>query len=140
MYINCSTLFDCTYTGVTGNPRLAQLPFWDRAQQHVNTVQDWHRSRNQQRNYETLLQIFGLRTQPLNITPPVCKNHIWNFKFEIEHAGVFDVYGNSDVLAGLKQDCDGVPMLINLCEKQITVPRICVEGQDQNVWFEAINI
>jgi hypothetical protein len=139
MKIQCRTLFDCTQTGVTGTFRLSEIPYQDRGGQAVNNQQDWHRSRNQQRNYETLLQIFGLRTQPQAITQPTCKNGVWEFSFEIESEGVFDVHRSADPLAGLKMDCEGVPMMLNLTEAQTTGPVLITQGAQQNIWFEAIN-
>jgi hypothetical protein len=139
MKILCRTLFDCSCTGVTGNFRPGELPFQDRAAQTVQSQLDWNRSRNQQRNYETLLQIFGLRTQPQNITVPVKIDGAWQFEFESESEGVFDVYGDADPLAGLKLDCDGVPMVVSLGEVLGTGPTICTQGPQQNIWFETIN-
>ena len=139
MKIQCRTLFDCTRTGVTGTFRLSEIPSQDRAGQAVNNQSDWHRSRNQQRNYETLLQIFGLRTQPQEITQPVCKNGVWQFEFETETEGVFDVHGSEDPLAGLKLDCEGVPMMLNLTEKSLKDPVLITQGAQQNIWFDAIN-
>jgi hypothetical protein len=111
----------------------------DRAGQMVNNHPDWNRSRNQQRNYETLLQIFGLRTQPQEITQPVRDNGVWQFTFESESEGVFEMHGNQDPLAGLKLDCDGVPMMLNLTEQSGLAPVLTTQGEQQNIWFETIN-
>jgi hypothetical protein len=139
MKILCRTFFDCSRTGITGNFRSGELPFQDRATQEIRNQSDWNRSRNQQRNYETLLQIFSLRTQPQNITVPVKVGNTWQFEFESESEGVFDVYGDADPLAGLKIDCDGVPMILNLGESTNTGPTIQTYGLQQNIWFETIN-
>jgi hypothetical protein len=139
MKILCRTLFDCSRTGITGNFRPGELPFQDRAAQEIRSQSDWNRSRNQQRNYETLLQIFSLRTQPQNITTPAKIDNAWQFEFESESEGVFDVYGDADPLAGLKIDCDGVPMVLNLGESADTGPTIQTHGLQQNIWFETIN-
>jgi hypothetical protein len=139
MKIQCRTLFDCTRTGVTGAFRASEIPYQDRAGQPVANQQDWHRSRNQQRNYETLLQIFGLRTQPQEITQPVCDNGVWQFSFVSESEGVFEIHGNSDSLAGLKLDCDGVPMMQNLTEQSGLAPVLTTQGEQQNIWFNTIN-
>lgn len=139
MKILCRTLFDCSLTGITGSFRPGEIPFKDRADQDIRSQQDWNRSRNQQRNYETLTQIFGLRTQPQNITRPVKIDHVWQFEFDSESEGVFDVYGDPDPLAGLKLDCDGVPMVLNLTEDKDVAPTIRTQGEQQNIWFETIN-
>lgn len=139
MKILCRTLFDCSRTGVTGIFRPSEIPYMDRAGQMVNNHQDWNRSRNQQRNYETLLQIFGLRTQPQEITQPVYQDGSWKFMFESENEGVFGVHNNPDPLAGLLIDCEGVPMIQNLTEKSSLVPVLTTQGEQQNIWFDTIN-
>jgi hypothetical protein len=139
MKIQCRTLFDCTRTGVTGAFRASEIPYQDRAGQLVDNQQHWHRSRNQQRNYETLLQIFGLRTQPQEITQPVYKNGVWQFSFVSESEGVFETHSNPDPLAGLKLDCDGVPMMLHLTEQSDLAPVLTTQGPQQNIWFETIN-
>ncbi len=139
MKIVCRTLFDCSYTGVTGHFRASEIPFVDQAGQPVSDQTHWHRSRNQQRNWETLMQIIGLRTQPQNITKPECKSQTWCFEFVAEAEGVYSLTGNEDPLSGLKQDCIGVPMVVGLNEKSNMLPRISIDGADQNIWFETIN-
>jgi len=139
MKILCRTLFDCSYTGVTGHFRVAEVPFVDRSGQQITDQTEWNRSRNQQRNWESLIQIFSLRTQPQDMTVPVCRNGVWEFEFKSESEGVFEIFGNPDLLAGLKADCEGVPMIINLNEQTEIAPTICTSGQGQNIWFETIN-
>jgi hypothetical protein len=139
MKISCRTLFDCSRTGVTGHYRSSEIPFVDAVGQPVNNQSDWNRSRNQQRNLETLLQIIGLRTQPQNISNPVCQNNTWEFEFECESEGVYEIHGNADPLAGLKTDCEGVPMMLNLQEHPSLAPTITTTGTDQNIWFSAVN-
>lgn len=139
MKIVCCTLFDCSYTGVTGHYRPSEIPFIDQADQPVTGHDDWNRSRNQQRNWETLMQIIGLRTQPQDITKPEYKDNKWCFEFVAEADGVYSLTDNPDPLAGLKQDCDSVPMVVNLDEPSNILPIINVSGPGQNIWFETIN-
>jgi len=139
MKIQCRTLFDCSYTGITGHFRVAEIPFVDRVGQRITDQLEWNRSRNQQRNWESLIQIISLRTQPQDMTVPVCKDGVWEFEFKSESEGVFEIYGNPDLLAGLKADCEGVPMMINLNEQPELTPTICVAGDNQNIWFSAVN-
>jgi hypothetical protein len=139
MKIQCRTLFDCSRTGVTGSFRPSEIPYQDRAGQAVNNHSDWHRSRNQQRNYETLLQIFGLRTQPQEISNPQCQDSVWEFSFISENEGVFGVHNNTDPLAGLLIDCEGVPMIVNLTESDSVESMIITSGTQQNIWFKTIN-
>ena len=139
MKIICRTLFDCSYTGVTGHFRSIDMPFNDRAGQAVENIDDWHRSRNQQRNWETLMQIIGLRTQPQNVTRPEQKDNKWTFEFTAESEGVYSLTDNPDPLAGLKLDCSGVPMVLGLDEKTGISATINTNGPKQNIWFETIN-
>jgi hypothetical protein len=137
MKIRCTTTFDCTRTGVTGHYRVSQLPFVDRSGKLISTQQEWACSRNQQRNYETLLQIFGLKTQPLDITDPVKNSQSqWEFEFCVETPAVFLLADNSDPLASLKRDCEKVPMIADV--GNISQP-LSVLTVDQNIWFEVIN-
>lgn len=140
MKITCRTLFDCSCTGVTGHFRSSEIPFVDRAGQQVNNQQDWNHSRNQQRNWETILQIISLRTQPEHISLPVQHNGVWEFEFQSESEGVFEVYNDPDPLAGLRVDCEGVPMMLNLTEQPRLSPTITTVGKDQNIWFSTVNI
>ena len=139
MKIQCRTLFDCTRTGVTGAFRPSEIPYQDRAGQPVHNHENWHRSRNQQRNYETLLQIFGLRTQPQEITQPKLINGMWQFSFVSESEGVFDMHNNPDPLAGLLVDCEGVPMVAGLGEQPGIATVLTTQGDQQNIWFTSIN-
>jgi hypothetical protein len=139
MKIQCRTLFDCTRTGVTGAFRASEIPYQDRAGQPVHNHEHWHRSRNQQRNYETLLQIFGLRTQPQEISQPQLINGMWQFDFVSESEGVFDMHNNPDPLAGLLVDCEGVPMVTGLGELPGIATVLTTQGDQQNIWFTSIN-
>lgn len=139
MKIVCHTLFDCSYTGVTGHYRSSEVPFVDKVGQTISSLSDWNHSRNQQRNWETLMQIIGLRTQPQSVTRPVTKSGKWTFEFIAEATGVYSLTDSPDPLAGLKQDCEGVPMVVGLTEKDNLAPTISVAGPNQNIWFETIN-
>jgi hypothetical protein len=139
MRIQCKTLFDCSYTGVTGSFRTSMIPFEDRAGQPIHDLTAWNRSRNQQRNWETLLQILGLRTQPMDLVMPVYQDGAWKFEFAIESEGVYTINNNADPLAGLLNDCDGVPMLTGLTEKSGVERTISTHGADQNIWFLQLN-
>ena len=139
MKIACKTLFDCSATGVTGHFRPAQMPFADRVGQLVDTQESWNRSRNQQRNWETLLQVIGLRTQPEIVQYPVRQDNAWYFEFSTDAAGVYGLDNNADPLAGLTQECAGVPMVTNLNELPMTSVVLSVDGDTQNIWFYTIN-
>jgi hypothetical protein len=139
MKVLCRTFFDCTFTGVTGHLRPQQLPFTTKTGLVIDTPEQWNRARNQQRNWESLLQIMSLRTQPMNIVMP-CKHHNgWHFAFEVEAEGVFGGQTNGDDLAGLVSDCEGVPMVTGLDESTILTTTLHAQGANQNIWFDTIN-
>jgi hypothetical protein len=139
MKIVCRTTFDCSYTGVTGHYRSSEIPFTDRAGQLITDQTAWHRARNQQRNWETLMQVIGLRTQPQSVTRPICRDRTWEFEFVAEAEGVYSITDNPDQVAGLKQDFTGVPIMTNLNEKPGVVSTVTTEGPDQNIWLDTIN-
>jgi hypothetical protein len=68
------------------------MPFRDRAGQVIQDTASWNRSRNQQRNWETLTQILGLRTQLFALTTDPIQDQTgtrWMFEFETETDGVY---------------------------------------------------
>ena len=122
------TDFDCRPTGVTGHFRTNVLPFVDRLDQSITNFDSWNSSRNQQRNWETILQLIGLYTQPQSISDIRMKNGRWEFEFETEFDDVFRL--NEDPVGLLKQACRGVP-IINYVEQQLTA----LLQPDVNIWF-----
>lgn len=139
MRIQCRTLFDCTYTGVTGTFRAAQLPFRDASGQEIKDHTDWTRSRNQQRNWETIMQIISLRAQPTVNLYPVNKQGTWRFVFEVDVAGVYSSTGSIDDYGMLVSECQGVPMILGLGEEYNLEPCLHSTGTKQNIWFETVN-
>lgn len=131
----CQTLFDITATGVTGHFRPTRLPFTDQAGQEISDQQAWNRSRNQQRNWETITQIIGLRTQIFDLQLPI-KDRTgtrWMFEFETEPNGVFGP--DADPTQILRSDADGVPMLLDLDNRPDLRPMLLTQGPEQNIWF-----
>ena len=133
-----STLFDITATGTVGHFKSTRVPFVDRAGHKIQDLQSWNRSRNQQRNWETLTQLIGLRTQIMEIKEPVIENELWTFEFFTE-TEVFN--DGADPVGVLKADSKGVPMLRELDNDPDIDPVLIVEGNRQNIWFasEPIN-
>lgn len=132
----CKTLFDCSATGITGHFKIGQVPFRDRTGQTINNISDWNRARNQQRNFETLLQLISLRSQPEILHHPQKIDKMWQFSFEVESAGTFELQGHNDAFAALYRDCDGVPMVTGLDEHSVTDKML---RPQKNIWFESIN-
>jgi len=140
MRFACQTLFDITATGVTGHCRTQRLPFQDRAGQLITDQQSWDRARNQQRNWETLQQILGLRTQLFDVTDPIADRTgtRWMFEFESDRPGVFGP--DADPVSVLRADAAGVPMLRELNNDPDLDPFLVTKGPRQNIWFVPVSI
>lgn len=140
MKFACQTLFDITATGVTGHCKTTRMPFQDRAGQTIRDVESWNRSRNQQRNWETLTQILSLRTQLFDLTEPVPDQSgtRWMFEFETESEGIYGP--ESDPVSVLRSDATGVPMLRELDNDPDIETVLVTEGPRQNIWFAPISI
>ena len=132
------TLVDITATGVT----------------RYRTNQEFER--NQQRNWETVLQTLGLRTQPLAIHGPVVtesnlndgwefgesyqgRHKIWIWTFGVEHE---DVYGSGDdPLNMLLKDFEQVPIVCGLDESaRFMLPIFYPHGAIKNIYFKNLAI
>ena len=119
--ITCYTLFDITQTGVLNRSR----PGMDQ------DITDWTFKRNTQANFDTILQVISLRSQPEALSIPKkmlikfddfenfgflfqqLENEtypMWEFSFDIQHHSVFND-GISE-LGSLYNDCNGVPMIL----------------------------
>lgn len=131
--VELSTLFDLTQTNVKGHRRNADLD-----------DETYNYKRNQQRNYETVLQCIGLRCQPLNIKGPwVFSNNegelYWQMSFETDREQIFAK--GTDPLGILKQDFNGVPMIVGLDETYkdlFFTPYMITEGKSANTIFTQI--
>lgn len=137
MKIRCLTLFDITETGITGHFRPTQIPFTNRVGNTISNITDWNRSRNQQRNFETITQVLQLRTQIFDVTAPV-KNGKWEFEFDVEATEIYQLA--QDTFGILKQDCEDVPMIIGLDDEYVLTPSLVTSGSQQNIWFELISV
>jgi hypothetical protein len=134
MKIQCQTLFDITATGTTGHVKPSRMPYIDNAGTKITNVEQWNRSRNQQRNWETITQLISLRTQVDNLQEPVKTQDCWQFEFEVENENLFN--NGADRLAVLKTDCQGVPMLTGLDESNNDTVLVV----DKNIWFTIVPI
>jgi hypothetical protein len=133
--IKCSTLFNITQTGVTSRTKNTDLPH-----------DLWLQQRNTQCNFDTILQVISLRSQPEVVKYPektkisnrtvfgkTEQNHCWSFEFEVQHPSVFDI--DADKFKGLYMDCDGVPMITNNDHKS---DFLSSSAESKNIHFEAI--
>lgn len=129
--IRVTTDFDCRPTGVTGHFRPNILPITDQQGQAVTNQATWLRSRNQQRNWETIMQLISLYTQPLRVSRVRVQNLRWQFDFDADQEEVFRL--GDDPVGRLKQACTGVPV-INYVEQELTT----LLRPDVNIWFESV--
>jgi hypothetical protein len=149
-YYTCYTLFDITPTAVFSS---YSQPFTDAAKQPVDSEESWERSRNQQRNWDTMVQIISMRAQPISLSKPKRiatvdhpfienfpgKQHVWSFTFGVEVREAFRK--GEDPVWALKQDSDMVPMSIGLEESADLIPAcIKTDAYSYNTCFVTSNI
>jgi len=135
----CRTLFDCTYTGVTGNFRINQLPFVDQSGKSITSQAEWNHARNQQRNWETIMQMISLRAQPTMVQDPALVDHAWEFVFEVETPGVYSANGTIDNYDTLLSECQGIPMIVGLTENSALQSQLSATVEPVNIWFKSVN-
>lgn len=131
MKIHIKTQFDCTTTGVVGRYREERGAFQDKSGSWIRSIQDWEQARNQQRNYETLIQILSLRTQLVDTQPSQKLDDFWFFEVTSDRD---DVFGNE--FHALLDDCANVPMITGLLEKGQLDSHLVAQGPNTNIWFQ----
>jgi len=108
--------------------------------------------RNQQRNWETVLQILGLRTQPVEIVSAHTSTQVdlslykfgkkftglqncWQFMFYVEQQDIFgDINNPTNLFA---HDFNSIPIIINLTETvKLDLPLFQTNGEFKNIYFE----
>ncbi len=111
-------------------------------------------ARNQQRNWETVIQCMGLRVQPQLIQDPVIvtdnlkrfkfgdfyegEHRVWQWMWAIEREGVYDLANQK--LGALMQDFEQVPIIVGLEETaRFMLPIFYPYGTIKNIYFEQIN-
>lgn len=116
----------------------------------VHTEVEHDLPRNQQRNWETVLQCIGIRTQPLETSWRVDEvelsayefgefysgtHRVWSLAFTVDHAGVF---GNAvDPVHLLHLDFDQVPVITYLTETaRFMLPVFYTHGAIKNIYFK----
>ena len=113
--------------------------------------------RNQQRNWETVLQCIGLRTQPMNIEVPVVyedvdidntkfgefyhgrPQKVWAWAWTVEKSEIYDL--PNDPLGGLMQDLEQVPIVAGLEETaRFLLPIFYPYGPIKNIYFTTVSL
>lgn len=109
--------------------------------------------RNQQRNWETVMQCMGLRTQPQNIQLPVASTEsmsycdfgdfytgeqkVWIWYWTVEREGIYDLIDKP--LGGLQTDFEQVPIVTGLHETaRFMLPIFYPYGTIKNIYFKQI--
>lgn len=148
--IECFTLFDITATGVSSARSPGAFPWTTKNGIVLRDAKDLVTARNQQRNWDTLLQLIGMRTQSFEIQPPTLleptdrvdlphwtgHQRTWHFTFGVENAEQWLL--DNDYYHWLKNDSDCVPMIVGLSETPNIDPFIIVDGPGTNLWFKDI--
>lgn len=111
--------------------------------------------RNQQRNWETILQCIGLRTQPHHVQLPVetvasmnslefgefytGEQRVWMWSWAVETQDIYNL--SNKPLGGLLQDCEQVPIITGLNETaRFMLPIFYPYGAIKNIYFKQRNI
>lgn len=123
--IRCCTQFDITRTGVRNIFAPGRLPFLDRQGNTVATHQEWIHARNQERNWETVIQLLSLRTQVTDLVDPMpssTRPGWWEFEFDVDDARGLAL--GTREFGQLENDCSQVPMIVGLGEPPGTEPQL----------------
>jgi hypothetical protein len=146
--LTCYVLFDITRTGVIHRIKPGE----------DEDPAEWAIKRNTQCNFDTVLQVISLRSQPELLSDPE-KIQIrfddneffgflfeqqedevypcWKFDFEVQHPSVFDD-GISE-LGGLYRDCDRVPMILCGTEWDKLPAFLDASPELRNIYFVSHN-
>ncbi len=146
--IRCHTLFDITSTGIGSRKTPINI-----APEKAN---EWEMDRNRQNNFDTIVQVISLRTQPEEITKSTKKEvdfksedkfgflfeqeekqNSWYFDFTIFYPGVYNDGINE--LGYLYQDCEGVPMLKVGTEWEKLPNFLDTTPELRNIYFEVLS-
>jgi hypothetical protein len=148
--LKCHTLFDITKTGnIHRKPPINGT---------IDQTKRWEKTRNTQTNFDTIIQVLSLRSQPEDITDPVQEiilfdtsldmfgflfdnedvaTSCWSFTVSIPHNKVYDDGINE--LGNLYKDCDGVPMIKVGTEWEKLPNFLDTTPELKNIHFEVIN-
>lgn len=139
--IRCFTLFDITETGVANRNKPDTID------------KTWLRKRNTQCNFDTILQVISLRSQPEVVSKPVCIeipnydyfgfvyekakiSQCWKFDFEVQHSSVFE--DGLNTLGSLYNDCNQVPMILLEEQSSIISNVLDISKESRNIYFEVL--
>ena len=148
------TLVDISATGMISEFRAdVPLPFVDDLKNIINNQETWNISRNEQRNWETLVQCISIRAQPIMLQEPTSetisigslgfdykgKHKVWTMGFGFENADIFKDSG--DPVKLLTDQLNIIPILTNLQETvKLTTSAIATTGAKVNTLCYQIDI
>jgi len=109
------------------------------------------KERNQQRNWESVIQVINFRITPVSIQSPVVhkgnidqfrfgahykgEHNVWAFSFDVDKPNIFMTY--NDPCGILHMDFDNVPIVLNLNETaNIPSPMFFLNPITRNIYFE----
>lgn len=140
--IEVFSLIDITKTGIHRN---------NKPQSSSLTIEEWQFKRNQQRNWDTIIQLLGLRFQPMDITNPLKledqrpaaygfgwlygpSNNISIWKFTCRYETDIDLWV-------LRNDFNNIPIISGL-EETILFPHSCFStvGKNLNIIISKIDL
>jgi hypothetical protein len=135
-FYTCYTLFDITRTDAVHN------------KDHSMNEQEWEMKRNQQRHWDTMLQVISMRSLPVMLgeaTSDMMSHHdfgtqhegdqrVWQLRFGVESKDVFRK--GADPVALLFEDSSMVPLSTGLTETANLDPAcIIASGDAKNTYF-----
>ena len=129
----------------------------NRSKPDTDNIEDWVHKRNTQCNFDTILQVISLRSQPDVIKYPIrniltiedlekfgflfkynsdIEQYYWKFEFEVQHSSVFE---NGIIAMGaLYDDCNGVPMIVFDNQSESLVSFLNTSEELKNIHFEVL--
>lgn len=145
--ISCYTLFDITNSKISSR----QMPV-------DMDIETWQHNKNTQSNFDTILQIISLRSQPENISNVTPLKIVfsetnnmfgylfnketeeiscWKFTFDISNNQVFSQ--DNDELKLLYQDCHHVPMIKCKTQWDQVLNFLDTTEELRNIYFEVLS-
>jgi len=143
--IRCYTLFNITKTGVRQRGKIPD---------NIN-VEHFVKQRNSQANFDTVLQVISLRSQPEVVKDPINKlvnlkeykfgfiyesdvelSKVWYFDFEVHHHSVFN--DDIDNFGSLYRDCNNIPMMKVENEHNLITNFLDISPELKNIYFELL--
>lgn len=142
--IRCFTLFDITNTGVRQRNKIPEGV----------DIKKYIYERNTQSNFDTILQVISLRSQPEIISNPNIVEYnlnecdyfgfiyvgeavkVWYFDFTVYHSSVFA--NDRQEFGNLYNDCEGIPMVKCKYEHQDLSNFLNTNIETKNIHFKLL--